>query len=485
MKKILKHKRIIAFLLVFTLTFGVVSEYNKKETQGAFVIDDITIILLGLTVLATGVIATSDLQIEDMGSRVWNKLVDLGVDSIDAISKLDLTGNRHLLMNDLVLDSALYVAENLPTTKTVGYEKTRTTDVTKNPLVYTKVTVSDKSKRYYYDFSNFTGTQLNFSIGFDGRNNYGGYLRLNGTEKTIRLEAGYRTLTTNILSFRFIVDGVEQAWYTDSTYTTGANDVNLYLKNYSGTVTGSFGYEVDYTSSSIKEGYNETVINERVPWNRGIDELGNASSIGTISSNSPVVEQVINRDITQDVPLVWEDVKDGFVEKTIDGDIVKDKTIDDTIDVDIPQELNLWTWLKTLLKAILESIKTIIGTFTGWLESLINALKNLLLFLFAPTVTITELFPVPTTNGLTYIPMLFDYSRLWNITPTPIEFGTNINRQGVGTNISRNWNVEFKPFEISFIKNNLNMIRNLTSYTLLMFVVWNILHHFMPKRDMD
>lgn len=341
-----KHKKLIIILAIFFLSFNIVTDYKQKEAQAVFVIDDVTLVVLGLTVLATGVIAASNSQVKHMGSMVWNRLVDMGVTGLDQISKMDHSKNRNIIMNDLVIDAVTYVAEHLPNVLTKYntdielFDSSLNLSVPSNLSYYKDINTFISSSVYSFNLTNVVEI-----LGYDGST----FLDIN----TITPKSGSGnwissyTFGTCYVGFYKVNDtlgrisiaipsidgsGKSIGYNASRICDFSLKDVSSLKLKFRGAIQDLKHLDnIDYSDSKIKENYNPTVINTNLPWTRGIDDLGNATSIGAIATNSPVVTDLATRDITKDIPLTWNDVKTGFVEKTITNDIVTDKVTDGTV----------------------------------------------------------------------------------------------------------------------------------------------------------
>lgn len=335
--KILKHKKIIAFLLIFSLSFGVVTDYKQKQAHAVAVVDDITLIVLGLTVVATGVMATRNSQVKHMGSMLWDRLVDVGVTGLEQISRLDNNGNRQILMTNVVKECAVWVAENLPkldifqsSDNIVGQSFIYTSDKVKSsPLIngvygpFGRITLLNPGPTIYGKgvLSEKGSTTKRYTINIP----YGAkYMDLyyNSSTKTV-----YGITDLNDTKIRISNSSYSYSPPFEITDMRSLNNINEEV----GEISIGNMVSIPYSNEKIKENYNPTVINTRLPWNVGIDELKNGTQIGTIGTNAPVIDRVINGDITDDTPLVWDDVKDYVTDKVISGDIVTDEVIDDTV----------------------------------------------------------------------------------------------------------------------------------------------------------
>lgn len=145
-------------------------------------------------------------------------------------------------------------------------------------------------------------------------------------------------------------------------------------------------------------------------------------------------------------------------------------------------------FLGDILSAIIDGVIGAIGSLSGLLtgildfllslvDALIDALVGALEGLFVPTIDISKAFEIPED---TFVPIgdlnLFD---LFNITPKPIRFST------VVTFGTITYPIKLYLDEISVITDNITLIRNLFSYTLLLVAIYGAISMFKPKRVMD
>lgn len=509
MKNILKHKKIIVFILVFTISFGVVTSYKQKNVQAIAIVDDILFWTLGALVLSSGIIAVSDYQLPDMGKMVYDNFKLRGHTDAELMEE-GIKGVGYVLKIGSALKSAInYVSDfisknnvdksveySLPFTNHIilpvsgfpleKYDSVSTIweDLYNNSLklLTLNVTVSGYFKQV--GSGNWSGKYA----AKGGTINYVGYSSTNGRNTVSVI---YRSPSGQYSSF----GGIDNPSIFDAIIeTNGAYEV--------------VGYEsIPYSNPKIKENYSEEKLNNNLPYT---DEKQGYYPIPSVIPNYPTT--------TSDNPLTWETVKNDVIpleqEKEIDwtgGEPEQDPGDEDTPD--------LWKWLTRILrwlfsplrqvkniltnlgeflaeqfKTLIDNIKNIPNVFSNFFENLGDKIANLPslltspfsgLFreLFVPDLPPNAIFSFPEGSFFGNVVELFNYSALFNITPKPIEFETSI-PYGLGEK-KKTWDISLKPFSLPYINNNLEIFRNVMSYSILIMVLWAIVHHLLPKRDMD
>lgn len=117
-RKIIKNRKIIAFFLVFTLSFSLVSNYKKEEPK-AEVITLTTGVILACAMLAVsaGVVITNQDMIEDVGTRVWNGIKDSYGTAFTVDGERIKVNTTVNLFNDIVS-----ICKELPTVATTVFK---------------------------------------------------------------------------------------------------------------------------------------------------------------------------------------------------------------------------------------------------------------------------------------------------------------------------------------------------------------------------
>lgn len=113
-RKIIKNRKIIAFFLVFTLSFSLFSNYKQEEPK-AEVITLTTGVIVACAMLAVsaGVIITNQDMIEDVGQRVWEGIKDSYSNAFTVDGERIKINTTQNLFNDIV-----DICSNLPTAST-------------------------------------------------------------------------------------------------------------------------------------------------------------------------------------------------------------------------------------------------------------------------------------------------------------------------------------------------------------------------------
>lgn len=104
-------------------------------------------------------------------------------------------------------------------------------------------------------------------------------------------------------------------------------------------------------------------------------------------------------------------------------------------------------------------------------------LKELISELFVPTIDLSSAFDIPDDK---FIPFhKFSFDDLFNITPKPIRFDTVVNFGSI------TYPIKLYLDEVDIIMDNIDLIRNIFSYTLLLISINLAISVLLPKRVMD
>lgn len=140
--------------------------------------------------------------------------------------------------------------------------------------------------------------------------------------------------------------------------------------------------------------------------------------------------------------------------------------------------------LSAILDGVIGAIGSLVDLLTGILDfllslvdALIDALVGALEGLFVPTIDLSEAFSIPEN---VFVPFHeFEFDDLFSITPKPIRFSTTITFGSIVYPIKLYFD------EVSVISDNIGLIRNIFSYTLLLASIYSAIAIFLPKRVMD
>jgi hypothetical protein len=289
-----------------------------------------------------------------------------------------------------------------------------------------------------------------------------------------------------------------------------------------GSITCSQSVDIPYSPDTTKDVDYETKPKE---WFPSLDNPAFGGSISVpinqplpnISVDAPII---FGDDFVADNDISIDSVDTSLPDNSVDSDSVLDKILDavlgfftgfwDTfsslLDGLLAPIVGLLNWIYELLKPIIGffgdilkflgdilsaiidgvigAISSLADLLTGILDfllslvdALIDALVGALEGLFVPTIDISKAFEIPED---TFVPIgdlnLFD---LFNITPKPIRFST------VVTFGTITYPIKLYLDEISVITDNITLIRNLFSYTLLLVAIYGAISMFKPKRVMD
>lgn len=324
MKKTILIMSVICFLTV---------SFVPKKTSAVVLIDDLLIYyMLGSLVLATGVVAVSNAQVNDMGKKTYNKYLDLGgtremltLEDVEG----DLVPRDGITISSKLKDAIGWVADNLPTTKeTIATPITGISGVLTLPNSYKKVsTIMDYNTAMFVQ--EFTASS---SLG-GGK---AGYLYLSDSLDPV-LGTGFGIIGAT--KFKIALgesNGILKTclwWFANGKWSMAKSDTvanssaipNVVFKDLIVSDTNSLE-EIPYDLPSIKEGYTPTALPLNLPY------VGENSS-GVMSYP---LEGEMDTVWTPTAPKTWDNVKDDI--KVIPIDTPVDVPIDTPIDppIDTP-----------------------------------------------------------------------------------------------------------------------------------------------------
>lgn len=343
MNNIFKYKRLIAILLVFTLTFSVVTDYTKKETEAVALVDDILFWTIGLFLLSTGVVAVSTPQVKDMGKSIFDKFIELGGSKND-ILVTDSTQTKTLKMTDKLVQAYNWYLKNFPTEKK---------DSLTAPIVM-------PDNYYRIPLPNYFSKEI-INVGvFDLKtDNASAYLSFGNFYSTTEGagsvdENNFKSLVT--FKQEYTKDGIIKVYIKADNPGSGER-YSFYLSYFD-----SYGTFVDTRISSATS--IENVANGFTPA-IGIKAVGFDVVKGNYFESIPYDNPII-LDNVNEIPLDYENVKDQVL--TIPNDTVLDK------DISLDNPLT-WDDVKDILNG---KVDTGTGESTGLLKGLIDFLKGIL-----------------------------------------------------------------------------------------------------------
>lgn len=182
-------------------------------------------------------------------------------------------------------------------------------------------------------------------------------------------------------------------------------------------------------------------------------------------------EDWLNPSLTYDVDSISNviDVGEGSISN--DGVLEHNLPVDTPVDTPFDFGLSfdaLWEWLQSILDAIL---------------SIPQSIADFIEYLFIPTISLSEALTYDS-NFITQFGNLFDFSFLGNISVTPPNFILDFDMNGVeGSSVPVY--VDYNMERNKFLSDNINIIRNITTLPLLFSVLFGIIWHFTPKREVD
>lgn len=502
MKKILKNKRIIAFILAFTISFMVVTDYKQKEAQAMVLIDDAIFWTLGLLVLATGVVGVSKPQVRDMGSKLLDNLRLDGL-SDESIFEKSVNGVvTGLKLYDKVRNAISKTAKELPTTKTTSISDVAVKndmsfqfDFYETPTIVLKGTIKNPTNESIY----FQPRFVSGSVQSSGMK----------VEPGQTLEIRFTSQITNYSGKYYIRmeylkwDG---KWSGEGLALGSKLPSSVSFKGFAGEVLGvQLLHEIPYDNPTVRENYNDEKLPVSLPYTD--------THTGTIPLDDGYTNEQVQ--VTPVDPITWDKVKDKVQDIPVDTPIETPTEGTGILDGIKSFFTGLWDMLKGLLNGILgalgalgdllkslissllsglssilsnilDFVKSILSAITGLASAIVNGISGILEGLFVPTIAISELFIPPPGSGFGAIIDLFNFNSIFDIKPMPYEFKTSLDMIDLtGSGSSKVWDIEINIFDNKVVKDNLSLFRNVLSYSLLISVIYFIVYHFLPKRDMD
>lgn len=233
--------------------------------------------------------------------------------------------------------------------------------VVKNPLSYSK-TVS-----FYNSNDNSIS---NFSVDY-------------GETFTIRLfgvNNAYETNKKNLVRVVGMRLGGSYAISAGSLISENINDffnVKISIPSELQIISSDVINTIPYDNEKVKENYQPGLLPQSIPY------TDSKPGYVPIPLDIPV-----DNNISTELPLTWDNVKDTVTDLPIDGAI--DTPIEG--DISIPSDSNpsigsFWGWLLDILKAILNAIKAIVTFLTTFFTKLMEMLIDLIKSLFVPSDT--------------------------------------------------------------------------------------------------
>lgn len=409
MCKILKYKTFIAFMLVFTLSFGVVSDYKKKEVQAFdLVITPTMLYTLGSLVLATGVVALNGEQIVDMGKRVVDRINDNA--KLRGQFVFDGAIAVGIKIDSFIKDAVSWVAENLPAEdKLIAGESYE--------LNSSEISFEQYAENYKIGdlllngVSN--GAKVKVGVYYPNGNTFSSIILYIPKGSTFNLYFAPGESFPNEKypsAFELLFDFVDDFGRIKTDCITSSAAIDLYKLvpkleilegSFSNAIVGGGYIPIPYSNPKVRENYDEDKLPVALPWT------------DTKQGYIPIPTELPDTSISTEMPLTWDNVKDTVIPLPVDP--TEAPSIPDVGDYELPSDLPvddsgditkggiiggivdffswLWELLKALLMGILNLLKAILDLLLGLVNALLTGLKDLLIYLFVPSDTyFTDVF---------------------------------------------------------------------------------------------
>lgn len=481
----MRFKKQIAMICLFTFLFLPFSAKYEEPNADVLVLTTGTIIACAALATACGVVITHPDMLHDVGERVYN-----GIKSIPGAIEQFGDNVRINVTKDLI-STVVSLCNNFPVTdfiKNIINKHTSDYDVMGNFDILENLSLQNQgSVGQCYVKSALNGVTFNLYYG----NHYSSHVLANLSNSEYKLFTWNTTDATGIFSF----DGQSFSYrYNDSPLDSGYNSAissnslslrisasrgRIYIKDFENVQSVC----IPYTPENTKDVSNDKV-QEFFPLYSG-------------SISAPIDKPLSDYNVSVDKPIFKP------TDLVSEGDIIADKSDTGVLDkpntdvVDSPVTgNNLWDSLMEFLKKLFAPLLALLGWIgdilmsildflKGLLDALIEALSKLFEYLFVPTLDPSSLILIPDDSGLGQLIQLFDWGDLLDITPKPYIFETNMNINSLVDNEATVWNLRFDLFGNETIEKYMPYVRNILSYTCLIGVMYFVIIHFLPKRDID
>lgn len=350
-----KFKKIIVYLCLFLLSFSIVTDFKRQETQAIALVDDALLWAFGMLVLGTGVVAINNLQVPHMGSLVFDKLKTDGVSEEEFLIKSSDSVLKGIKIYDKVLNAVDYVAENLTSSDSSVAEPSY--DDSLNLYSFSINSVGTLPQGVVFPL--FRAKILSDNIGSIKFSSSLGSYNINPTGYLVgdEFEIMYYGVDNVRSKFQYRI-------WRNNKYLTGG----VFLNSFDTFVTGikvtyssslSCNFLVDdnlnyipYSNPVVKENYNPTYTDQNLPYT--------AEKPGFIPLPT---ETIMDKPISTELPLTWDDVKGGVTDLPVDDTIPGEDTGEGEIETP-----SGWGWLLDILKSILNAILSIPGAILDFFE---------------------------------------------------------------------------------------------------------------------
>lgn len=539
----LGKKRLIIFILTLLFSFNSffyspkadvieftnedysLEQYSMIDPREPITLTSGLVLAIATLLSACGIAITSSPMAKDMAQRVFDKVKDIP----GAITRVGDKIKFNLVKG--VLEAVKGVVADLPKNTTSAKD---TTDLTSSTSANTTTLKSlgkfyNTTSRFYFTVpKTFTSTKFKIRI-------KGDKMFMAGVLYPDEFwDIGFYSKTIPAGTYRLILGG-DRYEYGD-LWIVDANG-----KDVGRTATG--GYSAKYidiksleiTDSSYLDETFKVVNSVDIPYSpdttkdvdyntRPLEWLPNLSNPvfgGSISvpMNQPLPNISVDAPITSPNDLIADndisiDATDTTIpDNSVDSDSVLDRilssvtgffdgffdTLGSLLAGLLAPIIALLELLKGALQSVIDFLKSILSAITSGIVSGITSLADLLQSildfllslvvslvdalvvalegLFVPTIDLSKAFELPDNIFLPFHEFGFD--NLLNIKPKPIRYDTVVRFGSVTYPIKIHFD------EISVISNNITLIRNLFSYTLLLITINLAIAVHLPRKVMD